>query len=60
MIERLNADVNKATQMPDLLARLNELGVYPRQDSVAGAREFFAAQQKTMKKLVTDLGVQPQ
>ena len=60
VIERLNADVNKATQMPDLLARLNELGVYPRQDSVAGAREFFAAQQKTMKKLVTDLGVQPQ
>ena len=45
---------------PDQLARLNELGVYPRQDSVAGAREFFAAQQKTMKKLVTDLGVQPQ
>ena len=29
-------------------------------DSEAGAREFFAAQQKAMKKLVTDLGVQPQ
>jgi tripartite-type tricarboxylate transporter receptor subunit TctC len=58
--ERLNAEVNKATQMPDLVARLNELGVYPRQDSVAGAREFFVAQQKAMKKLVTDLGVQPQ
>jgi tripartite-type tricarboxylate transporter receptor subunit TctC len=60
VVERLNAEVNKATQQADFVTRLNELGVYPRQDSVAGAQEFFAAQQKAMKKLVTDLGVQPQ
>ena len=60
VIERLNAEVNKVTQAPDMVARLAELGVYPRADSVAASREFFAAQQKAMKKLVTDLGVQPQ
>jgi len=60
IVERLNAEINKITQSPDVVARMADFGVYPRQDSVAGAREFFSAQQKAMKKLVTDLGVQPQ
>ena len=42
------------------IAKLAEQGIYPRPDSVAGAREFFAAQQKAMKKLVAELGVQAQ
>lgn len=60
VVEMINREVNKITQAPDLVARLGELGVYPRQDTVGASREFFAAQQKAMKKLVTDLGVQPQ
>lgn len=58
--ERINGEVNKITAAADIVARLAELGVYPRQDSVAGAGEFFRDQQKTMKKLVSELGVQPQ
>jgi tripartite-type tricarboxylate transporter receptor subunit TctC len=58
--ERINAEVNKLTAAPDVVSRLAELGVYPRHDSVSGAGEFFRDQQKTMKKLVTELGVQPQ
>lgn len=58
--ERINADLNKATASPEVAARFSELGVFPRQDSLVGAREFFVAQQRAMKKLVTDLGVQPQ
>ena len=57
---KINADMNKAIASADVAARFSELGVYPRADSVAGAREFFAAQQKAMKKLVNDLGVLPQ
>jgi tripartite-type tricarboxylate transporter receptor subunit TctC len=60
IIERVNADMNKAIASAEVAARFSELGVYPRADSVAGAREFFAAQQKAMKKLVNDLGVLPQ
>jgi tripartite-type tricarboxylate transporter receptor subunit TctC len=60
VIERINAEVNKATQGPELVAKLAELGVYPRADSVSASREFFVSQQRAMKKLVTDLGVQPQ
>lgn len=58
--ERVNTDMNHITQAPDVVARLAELGVYPRQDSLAGAREFFAAQQQAMKKLVNELGVTAQ
>jgi len=58
--ERVNADLNKVTASPEVVAKFSELGVYPRHDSLAGAREFFAAQQKAMKKLVADLGVLPQ
>jgi tripartite-type tricarboxylate transporter receptor subunit TctC len=58
--ERVNADVNRVTQGADIVARFAELGVYPRQDSLSGAREFFAAQQRAMKKLVNGLGVTAQ
>lgn len=60
ILERLNMEINKILQAPDVVARLADFGVFPRQDTLAGAREFFSAQQKIMKKLVTDLGVQPQ
>ena len=60
VIDTINRELNKITQAPDLVARLAELGIYPRQDSVAASKDFFTAQQKAMKKLVTDLGVQAQ
>jgi tripartite-type tricarboxylate transporter receptor subunit TctC len=60
VIDKINADVNRIINMPDMVARLNDMGVYPRIDSPAGARDFFASQQRAMKKLVTDLGIQPQ
>lgn len=60
VIDRINADVNRITASPEITTRLNEMGVYPRQDSVAAARGFFDEQQKAMKRLVAELGIQPQ
>ena len=60
VIDRINADVNRITASPEVSTRLNEMGVYPRQDSVAAARSFFDEQQKAMKRLVADLGIQAQ
>lgn len=60
VIDRINADVNRITASPDVATRLTEMGVYPRQDSVSAAREFFDEQQKVMKRFVTDLGIQAQ
>ncbi|MDH4377051.1 MAG: tripartite tricarboxylate transporter substrate-binding protein [Ramlibacter sp.] len=60
VIDKVNADVNRIIMSPDMSARLNDMGVYPRADTPAAAREFFASQQRAMKKLVADLGIQPQ
>lgn len=60
IVERINADVNRITASPEVTTRLSDMGVYARQDSVAGAREFFVQQQGAMKRLVNELGVQPQ
>jgi tripartite-type tricarboxylate transporter receptor subunit TctC len=60
IVERINTDVNRITATPDVTARLGELGIYPRQDNVAAARAFFVQQQGAMKRLVNELGVQPQ
>lgn len=58
--ERINRDVNRITQQPDVVARLAELGVFPRNDNLVQAREFFADQQRLMKRFVAELGIQPQ
>ena len=58
--ERINADVNRVTAMPEVVTRLNELGIYPRQDSLSATRAFFSEQQAAMKRLVGELGIQPQ
>lgn len=60
VVDKINADVNRIINAPDMVARLNDMGVYPRLDSPAVAREFFASQQRAMKKLVSELGIQPQ
>lgn len=60
VIERINVDVNRIINSPEMMTRLNDMGVYPRSDSPALARDFFASQQRAMKKLVSDLGIQPQ
>ena len=60
IIESINREVNKITQSPEVATRLSDFGVYPRQDSVVAAREFFVSQQKAMKKIVSELGVQAQ
>lgn len=58
--ERLNADVNKVMQMPDIVARLAELGVYPNPGSQAAIVSFYANQRALWRKVVADVGLQPQ
>jgi tripartite-type tricarboxylate transporter receptor subunit TctC len=60
IVERLNTEVNRITAAPEMVARMNDMGVYPRQHSVADSREFFTQQQAAMKRLVNTLGIQAQ
>lgn len=60
MVERMNRDVNAATQLPDVVTRFADLGIYPRPGTVQQAAEFLAAERALWGKAVKDLGIQPQ
>ena len=60
VVDKISADVNRILLTPEMTTRLNDMGVYHRADSPTAAREFFASQQRAMRKMVTDLGIQPQ
>ena len=60
VIERVNCDVNAAMAMPDVVARLADLGIYPNPGSPKAFDEFFQAQRALWTKVVRDVGVQPQ
>jgi tripartite-type tricarboxylate transporter receptor subunit TctC len=60
IVEQVNRDLNKVMQAPDLVSRLADMGIYPRPGTVAASRDFFQAQRAVMKRVVTDLGLQPQ
>jgi tripartite-type tricarboxylate transporter receptor subunit TctC len=60
IVERINSDVNKVLQMPDLIARFAELGVYPNPGSPKALSDFLQAQRALWKKVVQEAGLQPQ
>jgi tripartite-type tricarboxylate transporter receptor subunit TctC len=60
IIERANRDINTVIQMPDLVARLAELGVYPAPGSVKDAADFMQAERKLWTKVARDAGVKAQ
>ncbi|HEX9431279.1 MAG TPA: tripartite tricarboxylate transporter substrate binding protein [Burkholderiales bacterium] len=60
MVERMNRDVNAVAQMPDIVSRYTELGIYPRPGNVKQAAEFLASERKLWGKVIQDLGIQAQ
>jgi tripartite-type tricarboxylate transporter receptor subunit TctC len=60
VIEQVNHDLNTVLQQPALVARLAELGVYPQPGTPKAFNDFLQAQRAAWKKVVNDLGLQPQ
>jgi len=52
MVERMNKDVNAVAQMPDIVSRYAELGIYPRPGTVQQAAEFLASERKLWGKVI--------
>ena len=48
------------TQMPDIVARYGELGIYPRPGTVQQTAEFLAFERKLWGKVIKDLNIQAQ
>src|SRR6267142_5889980 len=60
MVERMNKDVNAVTQMPEIVSRYAELGIYPRPGTVQQAADFLSAERKLWGKVIKDLNIQAQ
>jgi tripartite-type tricarboxylate transporter receptor subunit TctC len=60
IIERVNRDINTVIQMPELVARLAELGVYPAPGSVKDAGAFMQSERELWTRVARDAGVKAQ
>ena len=60
VVEQINNDINKVIQIPALVSRFAELGVYPKPGTPKALGDFVQEQRLIWKKAVTDLGLQPQ
>lgn len=60
VVDKVNGDINKVVVMPELVARMADLGVYPKTGTPKQLGEFVTEQRTLWKKVVTDLKLQPQ
>ena len=60
VVEQVNRDLNTVLQQAPLIARFAELGVYPQPGAPKAFDDFLQAQRAAWKKVVGDLGLQPQ
>jgi tripartite-type tricarboxylate transporter receptor subunit TctC len=57
IIDKLNAEVRKALDLPEVRKRLGELGAEPSPGSAAELRGFIASELAKWGKVVRDFGV---
>ncbi len=55
VIQKVNADLRKVTAMPDVIARLHQLGTYGRDFTPAQTEEFIRDEEKLWHPIVRDL-----
>jgi tripartite-type tricarboxylate transporter receptor subunit TctC len=59
-VNKVNADINRAIQIPEVVQRFAELGVYPEPGSPQAAADFMKAERELWAKAVRDAGIKPQ
>lgn len=60
VVQRLNAEINKAIQQPDVVARFKDLGTYPMPGSVQDARAFVKSETERFAKIIKEAGITPE
>jgi tripartite-type tricarboxylate transporter receptor subunit TctC len=60
VVDRLNAEVNKAVRDPDLIAKLAQEGMLPGGGTPAAFRDVIAADIKNWKETARDANIQPE
>jgi tripartite-type tricarboxylate transporter receptor subunit TctC len=60
VVSKVNADITRAIQIPEVVQRFADLGVYPEPGSPQAAAEFMKAERTLWAKAVRDAGIKPQ
>ncbi|MEJ8859907.1 tripartite tricarboxylate transporter substrate-binding protein [Variovorax robiniae] len=60
VVERLNAELNAALQMPDVIAKFGEFGTYATPGSVAAAQAFVKREKTLFGGVVKSIGAIPE
>lgn len=60
ILQRLNAEVNKAMQEPDVLAKFREFGTYPTPGNVAESQRFLSSEKALFGGVIRTLGLKPE
>lgn len=60
VVQRVNVDVNKAMQEPDVQAKFREFVLYPTPGSVADTQKFLSQQKALFGGVIRDLGLKPE
>ena len=60
VVSKVNADITRAIQIPEVVQRFADLGVYPEPGSPQAAADFMKAERALWAKAVRDAGIKPQ
>lgn len=57
VLQRLNAEINKAIGLPDVIAKFRDLGTYPLPGSLSEAQKFVKSEKELFSKVIREAGV---
>lgn len=60
VIQKIHDDVDNIAVMPDIVARLSSLGIYPERMSLPELDSFVQSERKSWEAVIRMIGVQPQ
>jgi tripartite-type tricarboxylate transporter receptor subunit TctC len=60
VVQKIHDDMDKVAVMPDIIARLSDLGIYPEPMSLPDLNRFVQAERKSWEAVIRTIGVKPQ
>ncbi len=60
VIQKLNAEINKALKLPDVVAKFREFGTYPMPGSVEEAQRFVKSEKALFGGVIRAAGLKPE
>ena len=57
VLQRLNAEINRAIGLPDVIARFHDLGTYPMPGSLADAQKFVKSEKALFGRVLREAAI---